>query len=708
MAGEVIRQLSEELKCAICLNIYTDPKLLQCFHVYCRKCLEKQVVRDQQGEFSLVNCPICLQATPIPANGVAGLQSAFQTNEILQVRDNLIKQEDIVSSLEGSKVDATPLTSSSDIAIFNCLEHKDKERELYCETCGDLICLKCGIKGGLHEGHDYDNLKNAYERYKEEVRPSLESMEGKLDAVNKTLAQLGTHHQEVSDQQAAIEVSIHEKIRQLHEFLDIRKTELINQLHHLTRGKLKGLEIQKDELETIQVQLRSCHDFVRNSMNTESQAEVLRMKKNTMKQMKNMTTLFQPYMLNPNAEADIAFISSLDIITACHNFGEIYAAGKPDPSLCQAIGDGLSVAVVGKKSSAIVEVFDCCSEKYSHPVNSLECELVSKITGARVRGRVERRGQNQYEIEYQPTIKGRHSLHIKVEGQHIKGSPFSVAVKLPFEKLGNPILTIDRVKGPWGMAVNQRGEVVISENDGHCVSVFCQRGKKLRSFGTQGSGHGHFNGPRGVAVDGEGNILVADTENHCIQKFTITGEFLGAVGTKGSGPRQFNCPCDVSFNSNNNKVYVTDSWNDRVQVLNSDLTFFKTFGKEGIGKERFTHPWGIACDSTGKVYVIDSVNHRIQVFKADGKFVGMFGSHGEGMGEQHRPVGITIDSNDVVYVSEFVNGCISVFTIEGQFVVSFGSKGNFIGKFNGPAGLAVDNCGVVYVCDCYNNRIQCF
>ena len=60
-------------------------------------------------------------------------------------------------------------------------------------------------------------------------------------------------------------------------------------------------------------------------------------------------------------------------------------------------------------------------------------------------------------------MKGQHQFHMKVEGQHIRGSPFSVAVKLPVEKLGHPILTIDRVKGPYGVAVNQRGEVVVTE-----------------------------------------------------------------------------------------------------------------------------------------------------------------------------------------------------------------------------------------------------
>ena len=139
MAGEAIRQLEEQLKCYICLDIYTDPKLLQCFHTYCRKCLVKLVVGDEQGDLSQT-CPICRQATPVPANGVAGLQSAFQTNEFLRIRDDLIKKRDISVSLEESKVCKTPLIPETKKTIPNCFEHVDKEQELYCETCKVLIC----------------------------------------------------------------------------------------------------------------------------------------------------------------------------------------------------------------------------------------------------------------------------------------------------------------------------------------------------------------------------------------------------------------------------------------------------------------------------------------------------------------------------------------------------------------------------------------
>ncbi len=246
---------------------------------------------------------------------------------------------------------------------------------------------------------------------------------------------------------------------------------------------------------------------------------------------------------------------------------------------------------MGEKSSVAVNYNGAPCEEL---IQSLQCELVSEITRTTVRGSLERRGQSQYEISYQPTIKGRHQLHIKVDDQNIRGSPFPVAVKLPIEKLGTPILTIDEVEGPRGIAFNQRGEVVVAEGDGNCVSSFSSSGQKLQSFGRRGSDQGQFNEPCGVAVDGEGNIIVADSSNHRIQKFTAEGQFLTSVGTEGNGRLQFYYPRGITFNATNDKVYVADYFNHRVQVLNSDLTFSSSHGKEGSGKGEFNYPQDIA------------------------------------------------------------------------------------------------------------------
>ena len=339
----------------------------------------------------------------------------------------------------------------------HCFDHEGKEFELYCETCGELICWRCALKGGKHHDHDYEELDKAFKKYKQEITSSLEPMEKQVSTIKKALAQLDTCCGEISDQRAATAVNIHVTFRRLREVLDVRETELIGQLDHVTQEKLKSLAAQRDQIETTLAQLCSCLHFMRESLKPGNEEDVLMMKSNTVNQVEELTTPFQPDMLEPNTKADVIFSALADLTASCENYGQVFSPGLPDPSKCHITGADIKVSLVGEMSTAILHVIGFEGEPCKVSIKVLECELVSEITGTRASCCVERRGQSQYEMNYQPTVKGRHQLHIKVKGQHIRGSPFSVAVKMPVDKLGTPILTIDRLKSPLGVAVNWRG-----------------------------------------------------------------------------------------------------------------------------------------------------------------------------------------------------------------------------------------------------------
>ena len=686
MSEKAIKRLQEQLNCPICLETYTDPKLLQCFHVFCRRCLVPLGVRDQQDQLTLT-CPNCRQVTPIPARGVAGLQSAFHINPLLEILKDSIKKLENPAVTPEEAVGGTTVNSPCNV-VQCCFEHAEEELKLYCETCGELICYHCIMKTGKHHDHDYARFKCAFEEYQKEITSSLEPMEKQVTIIKKALAEVNTHCGEISDQQAAIQDNIHITFRRLREVLTDRETELIGQLHNITQGKLKGLAAQRNQIETTLAQLMSCLHFMGKSLRTGNEKDVLMMKTNTVQQVKELTNPFQPDMLKPNTEADMVFSALADMTAMCQNYGQVFAPGLPDPANCHITSKGLEVAVVGEKSTAILQAINLGGKPCEEPIKLLECEVVSEITSTKGSCSVERR-QSQYDISYQPTIKGRHQLHVKVEGQHIRGNPFSVVVLSSVKTLGTPIFTIGGLEGPWGVAINKRGEVVVTENRGHCVSVFSPGGKKLRSFGTRGSGHGQFIRPKAVAVDGEGNILVADFDNHRIQKFTAEGQFLTAVGTKGNGPLQFDRPTGIAFNAMNSKVYVVEWGNDRCQILNSDFTFWSSFGKPGNGKGEFHSPGDIACDNTGKVFVADYYNFRIQIFTSQGKFLRMIS---QGIGDLWTPIRIAVDPNGMVYVSDASQRVVSVFTSEGRFVTSFGQWEEGPAQVDFPCGLAVDSC----------------
>ena len=697
MAERALERVEDQLKCSICLDIFTNPKLLQCLHVFCQTCLVKLVYRNERKKLVL-SCPHCRQETRVPTNGVACLQPAFHINHLLDIAEDLKREREAPAREVGAgRVDNAPPQPQEGVSF--CSEHGEERLKLYCETCGELICYQCALNTGKHHRHRYMLLEKSFERYRNDVVSSIEPIKKLVSSVEEVLAQFEKRNGEISDQRAAIEADIHTAINELHQVLDVRRTELIGCLHQLTQRKLKDLAAQRDHVETIHAQLKSCLEYM-DSIDTERQSDALKVRMIVVKQVKELTTTVQPATLQPNTEVDIGFSASADITASCRQFGLVaLPSGLPDPSKCKAIGKGLEIAEVRQKATAILQVFNSTGEP-CNPAKALECKLVSDITDADVLGSIKKLSKpSQYEISYQPTIKGRHQLHITVEGQHIRGSPFRIAVASPVleHSLMHCMFGIEK---PWGIAINHKGEIVVSEKGR--ISVFSPSGKKIQTIHT--SRFLFLSDGRslcGLTCDGDGNIIAGEDKKHSIRKYSPEGQLLVSVGTEGTGQLQFQEPVDIAFNTTNNCVYVLDRGNHRVQVLNSDFTFSSAFGVEGLNEGQFQVPYAIACNSAGNVYVADSANHRVQVFTAEGKFLRTFGSHGEGRGELNWPIGVAIDpSNDRVYVSENLNQRVSVFTSEGQFVGSF-----YCDFF--PHGLAVDS-GVVYVCDGFNNCVRVF
>ena len=592
---EALRKLEDQLTCGICLDSYTEPKLLQCFHVFCKQCLERLVVRDRQ-EISL-HCPSCRRSTLLPPTSVSGLQTAFYVNNLFEVRDTLEKVKEpqktqcekckkrVASSfcrncgqficarctethqeweefssheviyldqLEGDVVQLVPPKKK----VMFCSKHSTEELDLYCETCEELVCRDCTVR--IHRDHQYDLVTDAFQKHKDVLVISLQPVEQQLDTVTKSLQQLDTQCQQITDQREALVGNIHKTIRQLQEALEVRKTELIGQLDQITQQKLKTLAAQRDQIELVLTQLSSCLDFVKESLRTGSEGEILAMKKPVVKQVKEITAEFKAEVLVPQEQADIRFSASTPELTqTCQQFGKVYSH-PVSPEKCYAAGKGLEVATVGEQATAILHAMDTDGKVCQEPLVNTSCELASDAGGPTVKAAIQKKEKNKYTISYQLTHRGRHQLHLKVEGVPIRGSPFAVVARLSIQKLSTAIKTIGGLKSPLGMAVNQRGEIIVAECSGHCVSIFSPSGEKIRTFGSNGSAQGQFNWPHGVAVDGDGNILVADRGNHRIQKFTASGKFLTAVGQEGNKHLEFSYPLGVTFNHRNRKVYISD------------------------------------------------------------------------------------------------------------------------------------------------------
>ena len=410
-AGQALKKLEDQLTCAICLDTFKNPKMLQCFHVYCKDCLQELVVKDQQGQLFL-SCPTCRQSTLLP-NDVSGLQSAFHIHQLFEIQDVLRKVEnpqkiscekctksvqiasnfcrncgkficDLCSKMhseweEYSKHEVVSieqlqsnvklqsnveqLVSPKKVTLF-CSQHQDMKLDFYCETCEELICLHCTVNKHRKPEHKHDLVSETFERHKADIKSSLVQVDGHLVNVTKALQYLDTRVQQLCDQEGSNDFNIKKRVQQLIESLQLREAELISKNHELTQAKLKNLAAQKDKLEIVQTQLHSCSSFVNNTMMTNSQAEVMRMKKAMMKQIEEKSENFRPEMLPPCESANVKFIASSQFDKDHQQqVGEV-CLQHVSPQKCYATGECLMIAEPGKTATAVLHIVD-----NNHPVH---------------------------------------------------------------------------------------------------------------------------------------------------------------------------------------------------------------------------------------------------------------------------------------------------------------------------------------------------
>jgi sugar lactone lactonase YvrE len=124
-----------------------------------------------------------------------------------------------------------------------------------------------------------------------------------------------------------------------------------------------------------------------------------------------------------------------------------------------------------------------------------------------------------------------------------------------------------------------------------------------------------FYHPEGLAVDGADNVIVVNNSGFpVVEKFAAGGFLLNQWGNGGViAPGAFNSATGTAVDGNGN-IYVLDSDNGRIQVLDGSGNYLTQWGTAGSAPGQFLYPRGIAIDGAGYIYVADSGNNRIQKF----------------------------------------------------------------------------------------------
>jgi DNA-binding beta-propeller fold protein YncE len=281
-------------------------------------------------------------------------------------------------------------------------------------------------------------------------------------------------------------------------------------------------------------------------------------------------------------------------------------------------------------------------------------------------------------------------------------------------------------------AVNRSYE---NRADGVRVTMCTLNEELIREFGSDGEGDGQMMWPSSIALDENGNVYVSDEWLNRISIFDKDGNYLSKWGKAGSGDGEMSKPAGIEIH--NGTMFVSDTGNHRIQKFSLDGKYIGQFGSFGSGPGQFNMPWGLCVDAEGSVYVADWRNDRIQKFSQDGQCLATFGSSGSGVGQFNRPSGVAVDADGVIYVADRQNNRVQILAPSGRFISAlYGDsqlskwgkeklqsnpdmirqrslavaydRGAFEKSFSFPCAVEVDNQGRVLILDHTRGRIQVY
>lgn len=270
--------------------------------------------------------------------------------------------------------------------------------------------------------------------------------------------------------------------------------------------------------------------------------------------------------------------------------------------------------------------------------------------------------------------------------------------KTPDEKL--------ELRKPYGIATDSRGRIYAADTELNFVFVIDPVARVVER--RQASSRAPMAMPVGVAVDSEDRLFVSDAQLHTITCFSPSGEVIARFGTSILGR-----PGGIAIDRRRNRLYVADAKESRIAVFDSQSFesrgFFGTPGKPGKPENgAFSGPTNVAVDRQGNIYVADTWNYRVEILDPAGKFLRTFGAQGNRPGEFIRPKGIAVDSEGHVYVADAEFNNFQVLSPEGQPLLAVGMLGYAPGEFALIAGLSIDAKDRIYTTEMYVGRIQVF
>ena len=738
----LLHNLNEEVSCSVCMSTFTDPKILPCFHTFCLHCLNE--LQRTSGKHGEITCPECRRKFQVPGSGYPkDLPANFRMNSLLDVM--AIRK----CNVSGVKCGNCEKTSAESFYCFQCCafwcedcsaahnlikankthrvlairdfqdkdienvlkravycqkkHHEKEELKFFCKQCEVSICNTCVVT--FHEGHDKVLLQDAANEKKLSLESAIESQKEKLLQMRNLISGLQNEYIKIQGQVTHIRKSSQSFVDNLIKVVEEKKMEILKKVENKANESFERLAVQQSQVENEIQLIETSIDKTETFLKRSSSAEIMQFNTVQEEVVGDGLRQVEDKLEDPG---NFVFIANKKLIDQVSSDGVgSFFLSKTKSNNSGAVGKGITDVTVGLKAQFVLTTRSAENKRCYEQFTSVSMEMRNDqghdcATGVQVQDNKD----GSYNISYFAKEAGACRTSVMINGEHVSGSPFTVQVK---PRQYEPVLSFGR-KGlswssrkfdcPWGVAVNERNEIAVTDCSNNRVQIFSCNGKFIRSFGKKGVKKGEFKDPSGIAYLNNGNIVVADSSNDRLQIFTERGEYLAQIGSEEIPDHQFNSPMGLSVDNDGN-IIVADSNNKLIKIFTPSGQFLRKFGGEYLLVDPFH------CIQKDQYFIVsDKGDHCIKVFNTEGDFLYKFGNIGKGDGEFVEPYCLSVDKAEHLMVCDYANDIVQVLDLSGKFITKIRVPyGGEVEPFELPTSTAVLTDGRIVLTDFYNDRV---
>lgn len=234
---------------------------------------------------------------------------------------------------------------------------------------------------------------------------------------------------------------------------------------------------------------------------------------------------------------------------------------------------------------------------------------------------------------------------------------------------------LENLQTPLFMAQNPLdGNIYVSDRRTRKMEIFTPEGEWIRTFepNLPEEERPDFTelaewAPVAFDFGEDGSLYVVEIlKGHRVLKFDPDGKFVKSAGTAAlaaradQGELAFQFPNDVTVH--NNEVWVTDSNNRRIQVLDEDLEFIEFFVTQGLPRgAEFTSRFRSFETTATPLITVDTLGHDGSMWEEDrAERIANFGQQGILEGQFLYPTSLDIGPNNLIFITDTQNARVQV------------------------------------------------